>query len=161
MGMHWHFTASVYSYGMDRSSSQWALWHRAGQPHEIELLKVSGWRKFWFSHNKSDAHICISSFCKCVISGNPSSPDQGVEEWKINQVMQNVLDTAIRSFSSYKKRHTAFIRLATETKNCFNILWHLRPRVFNIYSHHRHLYRNFSYKFNYQVQMQPLCAFSF
>lgn len=109
---------------------------------------------------KLHAHIGISSFCKCIISGSPSSLDQGIEEWKINQAMQNVLDTAITSFPSHKKlSHCIYQTCHWNKKKGFNILWHLQPRLFNIYSHHRHLYRNFSYKLNSEVQMQPLPDF--
>lgn len=144
---------------MDRSCLPWTGSQRR-PPLKIQLLQVPGLQKFWFSHNKLDAHICIRSFCKCVISGSPSSPDQGIEEWKINQAMQNVLDTAIRSFPSHKKlSHCIYKTCHWNKKNFFSILWHLQPRVFKIYSHHRHLYRNFSYKLNYGVQMQPLRDF--
>lgn len=158
LGTRWHLTATGYSYSTDRSSLPWTG-AQSRPPHETQLLQVSGWQKFWFFH-ELDAHICISSFCKCVISGSPSSPDQGTEEWKINQAMQNVLGTAIRSFPSHKKLSRCIYQTCHwNKKNCFNILWHLQPRVFNTYRHHRHLYRIFSHKLNYEVQMQPLCDF--
>lgn len=43
-------------------------------PQEIQLLDASAWWWFCFSRDMPDAHTCISSFCECVISGNPSAP---------------------------------------------------------------------------------------
>lgn len=121
-GCFWKSRSSQRSTLQDKKPCNGSVLTLHSRHFQLQKQLVAGPARSNYSPSQPDegsgsATAAVSSSCQRAISGNPSSPDRGLEQRKINQATQNVLDPAIRPSSSHtKKCHVAFIRLTTGMK---------------------------------------------